>query len=177
MLFEAGSLVAFLAAASFSTSTLNTPSRLLATGAHGADLVRFASLLDMLGYLTAIPLALYLRHRFRDQPGIDFFTLAGILFMVLGALGAVMLAFAGAPLIREYGTSSTGRYATEKAFFPLSRLVFFALWQTLDGFLAAVWAFGVGRLAWQQRGRLLAGVLVAIGVISASFALVRVSGV
>lgn len=170
-------MVAFLVAAGLAISTLDSPVRLLATGAQGADLVRFASLLDMFGYLTAIPLALYLRHRFRDQPGIDFFTLAGILFMVLGALGAVMLAFGGAPLIREYATSSTGRYATEKAFFTLYRIVVFGIWQTLDAFLAAIWAFGVGRLAWQQRGRLLAGVLFAIGVISGSFALARVSGV
>lgn len=176
LLFEATSIVAFLAAANFSTATLNDPLRLLKMGARGANLVRLGSLLDMFGYLTAMPLAIYLRSRFREKPGIDFFTLAGILFMVLGALAAVMFAYAAAPLIREYAASSSGRYATEKAFVALYRIVFFGIWQTLDGFLAGIWAFGVGWLAWQNRARLLACVLFAFGLIGAGFAAAHISG-
>jgi hypothetical protein len=176
LLFEASSVTAMLAAANFSTATASDPLRLLHTGPRGADLMRLGSLLDMFGYLTAIPVVLYLRYRFREQPGIDFFTLAGILFLVMGALAAIILAFAAAPLIREYAISTSGKYATEKTFVALYRIVVFGIWQTLDGFLAGIWTFGVGWLAWRQRARLLAGVLFAIGVITAGFAVAHVSG-
>lgn len=175
LLFEAASTAAFLAAAS--PATLSDPLRLLTTGTRGADLVRLASLLDMFGYLTALPLALYLRSRFREEPGIDFFTLAGILFMVFGAMAAVIFAYAAAPLIREYATTSAGRDATEKAFVALYHIVFFGIWQTLDGFLAGIWVFGVGRLAWKQNARVLAWVLFALGVFMAGFVAAHISGI
>ena len=176
LLFEAGSVTDFLAAAGSSFATLNDPARLLATGVRGADLVRSASLLDMLGYLAAVPIALYLRQRYREEPGIDFFTLAGILFMVLGALGAVIFAYGGATLIREYATSTSGRYADAKTFETLYRVVFYGIWQTLDPFLWGVWAFGVGWLAWKRSDRLLAVLLTGLGLIGAVFAIAHISG-
>jgi hypothetical protein len=170
LLFEAASILAFLAATNFAPADLNDPIRLLHTGARGANLVRGASLLDMLGYLSAVPVAVYLRQRFREGSGMDLFTLAGVLFMVLGALGAVIFAFAGAPLIREYAASSSGRHAVEATFTALHRIVFFGIWQTLDAMLAGVWAFGVGWHAWRQHARPLAAVLFALGAIGDGFA-------
>ena len=106
--FEVTSTIVFLAAAGFSPVTLNGPTRLVAVGERGADMLRVAALLDMFGYLSAVPLAIYLQGRFHGETAIDLFTLAGIWFLVLGSLGAVILAYAGAPLIREYATASAG---------------------------------------------------------------------
>jgi len=94
----------------------------------------------------------------------------------MGALAAIILAFAGAPLIREYATSSTGKYATEKLFVALYRIVVFGMWQTLNGILAGTWAIGVGRLAWKQGARPLAWVLLVLGVIFAGGAAAHLSG-
>ena len=71
VILEAASTVLFLRAADYSLTILNDPARLLHAGARGADLLWLASVLDMLGYLAAIPVALYLRERFRGEPGSD----------------------------------------------------------------------------------------------------------
>jgi len=177
LLFEASAVTTMFAAVNFSTSALSDPLRQLTTGARGADLMRLGSLLDMFGYLTALPLALYLRSRFREEPGIDFFTLSGILFLVLGAVAAVILAFAAAPLIREYATASTAKDAIATTFAALYRIVVVAIWQTLNGFLAGIWLLGVGRLAWKQGARALAWSLIALGVVTAAFAVAHISGI
>ena len=116
VILEAASTVLFLRAADYSLAILNDPARLLHAGARGADLLWLASVLDMLGYLAAIPVALYLRERFRGEPGSDLFTLAGVAFMLLGAAAAVAFAAAGPQLIREYAANPSGRFAALKAF-------------------------------------------------------------
>lgn len=174
LLFEVASIGLFLAAANL--ATLNDPAKLLRTGDHSAALLRTASLLDMLGYLSAIPIALYLRERFRDEPGIELFTLAGVLFMATGALAAVAFAAAGPPLIHEYAASTSGRYGTEKAFETVYRIVFYGAWQTLDPILAAAWAVGVGLIARKYRETALSGVLIAIGAVAAAFFIARMTG-
>jgi hypothetical protein len=175
--FEAGSVIAFLAAAGFSPAILSDPARLVAIGERGADLLRVAALLDMFGYLSAVPLAIYLRQRFRGQDAIDLFTLAGILFLLLGSLAAVILAFAGAPLMREYATASAGgKPVAATAFATIYRIVFFGMWQTLDAFPAGVWLLGTGRLAWRQGARGLAAVLLSLGVFGLGFAVAHIVG-
>jgi hypothetical protein len=144
---------------------------------RGAGLVRGASFLDMFGYLAAVPIVLYLGNRFRGEHGIDFFTLAGLLFLVFGALAAIVLAYAGAPLIREYATSSTGKYAIEKTFVALYRITVFGIWQTLDSVLAGIWGFGIGWLAWRHGAKGLASVLIALGIILVGGVAAHISGV
>lgn len=173
-LFEVISIALFLAAANL--ATLNDPAKLLRTGDNSASLLRIASLLDMLGYLSAIPIALYLHERFRDEPGIDLFTLSGVLFMAIGALAAVAFAAAGPPLIHEYAASASGRYGTEKAFETVYRIVFYGAWQTIDPILAAVWAVGVGFIAGKKRQAALSGLLITIGAVAAAFLIARVTG-
>jgi len=175
--FEVASVAVFLAAADFSPAVLSDPWRLVGVGHSGADLLRAAALLDMCGYLSAVPLAIYLRARFAGSPAIDLFTLAGILFLVLGSLGAVILAFAGAPLIHESASASAGsKPAIAAIFATVYRVVFFGMWQTLDGVVAGVWLFGTGRLAWREGARTLALVLIVLGVFGLVFALVRIGG-
>jgi len=143
VILEAASTVLFLRAADYSLTILNDPARLLHAGARGADLIWLGSVLDMLGYLAAIPVALYLRERFGSEPGSDLFTLAGVAFMLLGAAAAIAFATAGPQLIREYAASPSGRFATLKAFETLYRIVFYGIWQTLDAALAGVWGRSV----------------------------------
>ena len=176
LMFEVVSTTILLASTNFSISMLSDPTSVLTTGAQGADLWRLGSLLDMFGYLTAIPLALYLRSRFRDESGIDFFTLAGILFMVMGALAAVIFAYAAAPLIREYATNSSAKDAVKTLFVALYRITTFGIWQTLNPLLAGIWVFGVGRMAWKRHAKVLGSVLIAIGLVLTAGLAAHLSG-
>jgi hypothetical protein len=174
---ELGSSALFLASANFDSSKTFDPKFLLTTGARGADIARLASLLDMFGYLAAIPIALYFQSRFRDETGITFFTLSGVLFLVMGAMAAVMFAFALAPMIRDYATASSAKDASETVFVALYRFTVFGIWQTLNGFLAGTWMLGVGWIAWRRRARALASVLVVFGLIYAGGAAAHISGI
>jgi hypothetical protein len=56
-----------------------------------------------------------------------------------------------------------GQGRTETTFVALYRIVVVGIWQTLDGFLTGIWAFGVGRLAWQTGARPIALPLFVVG--------------
>jgi hypothetical protein len=175
---EIVSTILFLAAVEFSPAVLNDPARLEQIGDRGADLLRAGAQLDMFGYLFAVPLAMFLHRRFQGQPGIDLFTLAGVIALTLGALGAAAFAYGGAPLVHEYASpSETMRPAVATGFATLHRIVFFGLWQTLDAALAGLWLVGMGRLAWKQGSVVLATVLIALGTIGGVVAVAHVSGI
>jgi hypothetical protein len=177
VLFEAVSSTILLASVNFSIAAVSDPMAVLTSGSRGADLWRLGSFLDMFGYLSAIPLALYLANRFRGEPGIDFFTLAGILYLVMGALAAIIFALAAAPLIREYATNPSAKEAIAATFVALFRITTFAIWQTLNGFLAGTWVLGVGRLAWIRGARVLGAVLIAFGLLLAGGVAAHITGI
>jgi len=177
VLFEVVSVTILLASVNFSISILSDPMRVLTTGPRGADLWRLGSFLDMFGYLSEIPIALYLAHRFRGETGIDFFTLAGILYIVLGALAAIIFALAAAPLIREYAINPSAKDAIATTFVALYRITTPGIWQTLNGILAGTWLLGIGRLAWIRGSRLLAPTLITFGVLLAAGVAAHMTGI
>lgn len=150
-----------LTASGFSWERWTDPRTAVATGAAGADLVRWAGNVDMFGYLLLAPLAFYFRRRFRDDPLIDLYTAAGLAYMLIGAIGAAILASAAPQLIRAYdAASSTEREAIIAIFATVSTVVQRGLWQTLEGIPAAVWALGVARLLYRSGQRRLAIIFV-----------------
>ena len=172
VIVEAASTFLFLQAARFSITTLLDPSRLITTGDTGGSLIRVAAELDMAGYVLAVPTALYLRERFKDSAAIDLWTIAGILFLLLGALGAVVLAFVGAPLIHEYAAPSIqGKHAIESSFEVIHRLVVVAIWQVVDPLLLAAWLIPLSRLAYRSGARLLAAATALIAAAGLAVAL------
>jgi len=78
---------------------------LVGIGVRGAAFFRWGMLLDVLGYyLLLAPLALYLRERFKGQGGsfVTLYTLCGLAYILIGAMGAIILAAVGPDLMREY---------------------------------------------------------------------------
>jgi hypothetical protein len=177
LLFEAVGVTILMVSVNFSIAAVSDPMIVLASGSRGADLWRLGSFLDLFGYLSAIPLALYLANRFRGEPGIDFFTLAGILYMVMGALAAIIFALVAAPLIREYAINPSAKDAIATTFVALYRITTPGIWQTLNGVLAGTWLLGTGRLAWRRGSRVLAPVLIGFGVLLVGGVVAHITGV
>jgi hypothetical protein len=177
LLFEGVTGTILLASVNFSISAVSDPMSVLTTGSRGADMWRLGSFLDLFGYLSEIPLALYLANRFRGEPGVDFFTFAGILYMVMGALAAIIFALAAAPLIREYATNPSAKEAIATTFIALYRITTPGIWQTLNGILAGTWLLGIGRLAWVRGSRVMAPVLIGFGVLLAAAAVAHITGI
>jgi hypothetical protein len=177
LVLEVGSLVFYSAAAGFSSRLSVPPTVLLASGATGSGLIRWGSLVDMFGYLCIAPVALYLHHRYFGAKGIDLYTVAGLAVVVIGSIGAIVMATAAPPLIDQYQTASpAGRQDLEMVFGTLYRAVVQGLWQTLETIPAAVWLIGTASVAREKAPRPLFWILLLFGLANAGIALFRLSG-
>jgi hypothetical protein len=174
---EVGSLVIYAAAAGFSTSLNVTPTQLLASGSSGADLIRWGSLVDMFGYLCIPPVVLFLQDRYGGAKLIDVYATAGLALVVIGSIGAVVMATAAPFLINHYPTASPAeRQTLEFVFAALYRAVVEGMWQTLETIPAAVWLLGTAIAARAEPRRSIFWILLVIGLANAGIGLFRLSG-
>lgn len=130
--------------------------------AERAALVRYGALTDMIGYyLAPVPVMLYLWRRLGGED--DFVmllgTVAGVMYSVIGSMGAVMVATVVPPLLGE-GTEVA---ATNLEL--VRQTVFVGLWQTLETIPWAIWLLVVGtrmRRGWLKVMALVIGVGVSV---------------
>jgi hypothetical protein len=164
----------YFAAAGSSTGLSVEPSKLLASGASGASLIRWGSLVDMFGYLCIAPVVVYLRTRYAAARYADLFAAAGLAVVVIGSIGAASMATAAPALINDYAAASAAqKQAMLPAFATLYRTVVLGLWQTLETIPAAVWLLGTASAARRQGPRSVFVILLVIGLINAAIALYR----
>ena len=150
------------------------PSKLLASGPTGATLIRWGSLIDMVGYLSIAPVVLYLRNRYSGTAYIDLFAFAGLTVVVIGSIGATSMATAAPPLITEYATATAAqKSALLPAFATLYRVVVLGMWQTLETIPAAVWLLGTASAARREGPRPVFLILLLAGLVNAAVALYR----
>ena len=175
---ELGSLVFYAGATGFSPRLSVPPTMLLASGPAGASLIRWGSLVDMFGYLCMPPVVLYLRGRYSGAKLIDLYAVAGLALVVIGSIGAVVMATAAPNLIDQYHTVSPAeRQSLELVFGALYRAVVEGMWQTLETIPFAVWLIGTAYAARGKAPRALFWILLLIGLANAGIALFRLSGV
>jgi len=111
-----------------------------------AEAFRWAALTDMFSYylpFLLVVLAVYTSSAEASDPDRRTTAVAGVLYAVVGAIGAVLLATAGASLIETHVAAGTRETAV--AFKTLTDAVFIGLWQILEVVFAAVWWFGVAK--------------------------------
>jgi len=164
----------YSAAAGPSNGLSVEPSKLLASGPTGASLIRWGSVIDMLGYLSIAPVVIYLRARYATARHIDLFAAAGLAVVVIGSIGAASMATAAPPLINDYVSASAAqKQALVPAFGMLYRAVVLGMWQTLETIPAAVWLLGTASAARREGPRSVFVILLVIGLINAAIALYR----
>jgi hypothetical protein len=174
---EVASLVFYAAAARFSTSLSVPPTQLLASGSNGANLIRWGSLVDMCGYLCIPPVVLFLQDRYAGAKLIDLYAIAGLALVVIGSIGAVVMATAAPVLINHYPTASPAeRQTLEVVFAALYRAVVEGMWQMLETIPAAVWLLGTAIAARADPRRAIFWILLLIGLANAAIGLFRLSG-
>jgi hypothetical protein len=156
------------AAGNFSADIVNDPRALVERGSAAAELMRWACVADLIGYLLMAPLALYFFGRFRGDQFIALYTFAGLAYVLIGAAGAVILGAAAPPLMRAYPSAlAAEQEAIRTNFSTLHHIVLRGLWQTLELIPAAVWLLGVGRTLYRSSARTLGIVLLVIGSLAA----------
>ena len=139
----------------FSPDVATNPALMLSVGTDGANLLRWGMILDMLGYyLPLLPLALFLQRWLgpRNPDWVRFYTICGLGYILIGAIGASTLAAVQPPLINAYGQASVEqRYVLETVFITMWNMVFGGIWNILEALLVGVWFLGIGLLVRDER--------------------------
>jgi hypothetical protein len=146
-LVAAGSMVVGLAALDFDFAAIGDPSRVLTVGAWAARPAYWSMLMDLFGYyLLLLPVTIVLWRDLRPvSPGwIDLASLAGVLYILIGASGAAILAAVWPPLIRAYDPASPDAAHVKLVFETFTAAVDRGLWNTLEITLAGFWWFTIG---------------------------------
>ena len=162
-----GSIVLSGMALDFNMEASTNPALLLSVGADGASLSRWGMILDMLGYyLPLLPVALFLWRWLgpRDPDWVLFYTSCGLGYILIGAIGAVILAAVHPPLISAYAQASVEqRPVLETVFSAIWNMVYGGMWNILGELLAGIWFVGVGLLLRGER-RIFSIVTMILGI-------------
>jgi hypothetical protein len=159
-------MVVGLHVAQYDFEAFADPMRLL----HMADVdlkaVRAFMVLDMFGfYLLLAPIVLA-SHRFlaRRTPWAQVLTACGLAYVLIGAIGAAILASAWPSILAAHAVAGPQEALLLRASFSLvTLLVYDGLWNMLEVLLAGAWWLGLGLALWQQH-RWLAVVTLLTGV-------------
>lgn len=121
-------------------------------------------------------MVLYLRARYRDAKLIDLYAVAGLGLVVIGAIGAVVMATAAAPLIDQYGVASVSeRQGIQLTFATLYRAVVEGMWQTLETIPAAVWLIGTAIAVRRRASPTVFWILLLVGLANSGIAVFRLA--
>jgi hypothetical protein len=162
-----GNIVLSGMALDFNMNAATNPALSLAVGADGASLLRWGLILDMVSYyLPLLPIALFLWRWLgsRDPDGVLFYTSCGLGYILIGAIGAVILAAVHPPLINAYTEASVEqRPVLETVFSAVWNMVYGGMWNILEVLLAGIWFLGIGLLLRGER-RLFSIFSIILGI-------------
>lgn len=164
--------VLFLAAFQFRLDWFLEPGLVVGAGTTSAELLRWASTLDLIGYYLAtgvLAYVLWVVLRERNRTLADLSAMAAGGYAIAGGTGAAVLAMVGPLLMNDHAASSnTAEQAMIASQFEiLLEVVWRSIWQLLDGLLLAAWWLGIGLLVRpEQRGlsRLSLALAAAAGI-------------
>ena len=175
--------VLFLAAFQFRLDWFREPTRVLGAGATSAELLRWASVLDLIGYYLATAVLAYVLWQWlrpRNRLIADLSAVAAVGYVLAGGIGAAVLAMVGPMLMHGYtDAAAQDRALIATQFAVLFELVWRAIWQLLDGILMAAWWLGIGLLVRADRPGLsrLSLALAAVAVLGVAANVIGLSQV
>jgi hypothetical protein len=173
------SFVLPLMSMSYNFDAFSNLSLLLQAGAGGATLWRWGMILDMLGYyLLVAPLTLFLWRwlKPKDPDQVRLFTLCLLAYILIGAIGAAILATVFPPLMVAYTALPEQRATLEVVFTAFTNTVYSGLWGLLEVFIAGIGWIGIGLFLRRERPAI--GVTtVILGILALVTSLGGVTGI
>lgn len=147
---------------------------LVSGGLHKAELLRWSMIVDLFGYyLILLPLIVLLWTRLerRDAPLARFAALSGFGYVIVGAIGAALLAVVDPLLMQRFVEHPAERETVRLLYEVVTRGAAIGLWNLLEQLLLAAWLVGTGALLRSER-RALSWLAFA----AAAFALADAAG-
>lgn len=166
----------FLAVYGFDLGAFADRGALVDRGPGVADLLRWAAVIDMVGYLALTPVVIHLHRRIvlaAERVGRQGFvaplTFCGLAFVLVGSIGAVLMASVGPALLEAGAGEPVAGIAARIAFEALASAVYVGLWGILELLLFGVWLIGIARFV-RAEGRVFAGLTTVVGVGAVAYA-------
>lgn len=170
-----GSLVLGLIPVDFNFEVFSDMNLFIQVGVSGAILLRWGMILDVFGYyLLLMPAAFVLLFslKSRGPDRVWFYTFCGLSYMLIGAIGASILAAVWPPIIIAYvDASGQSREILKAVFSGVTNIVYGGLWGILELIPGGIWWLGIGLLLKSER-RILGIATIILGI----FALLNVIG-
>lgn len=145
-LLALGSMVIGAFAVEFNFDAFSDPTILLNYSSH-YEAGKWSMLLDMLGYyLLLLPVIFYLHERLMAKtPWADVFTFCGLAYVLVGAIGAAILASVWPQQMQRYLVADpAGRAVLQSGLENVSWIVYGGMWNILEVLLCGVWWLGLG---------------------------------
>lgn len=111
------------------------------------------NILDMFGYyLLVLPLIMYCHQQYKFRtPWLGTFTVCGVAYVLVGAIGAAALAVTWELLLQLHLTAEgTAKETIEIVFVAITSIVTKGFWNILETLFATVWFAGAGRFLYSE---------------------------
>lgn len=167
-----GCLLIGLVATQFDQEAFANPVKLLDLPGVDPSQLRWFMLLDLFGYyLLLMPMIFFAHNKLKSKTALaPLFTSLGFSYVLIGAIGAAVLAVIWPSLLERYGVATTAMREVYKADFLFSiEFVVKGLWNYLEVLLGGVWWLGVGYFVIQHRGLKIMTFVLGISCLADGF--------
>lgn len=140
---------------SFDLSTLGSPTEFIAIGTDGATIFKWTMVLDIfVQYLLLLPLVVFLWYWLRPRAPllVGLVSVAGVAYVLFGALGVSINAAVLPDLMTQYAEAGTRQQATlETVFGAISTAVIVGSWGIFVRLLGGIYWLGIGWMLASER--------------------------
>jgi hypothetical protein len=139
------------------------PIPLLLIGSTGANWFHWSMAFDLFGYLSFVPIAVlgYKWFRAKGPSLVLVYSICGVLYSLIGSIGAISLGVVVPTLAREYPNATPGQQEAMQVIINVFyRMIVRGLWNPLEILLLGIWLLGIGSFLRSERTAL--GVLTLI---------------
>lgn len=160
-----GCMIIGLIATQFNAEAFANPALLLERSGTNPGYIRWFMLLDMFGYyLLLLPVVWYIHRQLESKTAwASLISSAGFGYVLIGAIGAAVLAVVWPSLMVNYEQASIDMKEIYKANFLLANdFVAEGMWNTLEVFLCGVWWIGIAMFAIESRALKITTMLLGV---------------
>ena len=149
------SLVIGLSGVNYDFDVFSDATLLIKAGVEAAALIRWSLFMNLFGnYLLLVPLALFLWQWLRTENLLytSLYTVAGLAYLLLGAMGAAILSAVWPKLMVDYATAGVAQQETLLTIFKaVTGIAQDGIQGVVQNIPAALWLWGIGRLLMPTR--------------------------
>ncbi len=135
------------AAVNFNFEFFSNPAIIFSVENVNIPMLRWSMITDIFGYYLLLLPALFFIHNWlkNKTEWRNVITFCGTSYVLIGSVGASILAITWTSLLVKYPTVSPEQQETIKLLFDaFSKMIYGGLWNLIDSFFAGVWWIGVG---------------------------------